>query len=68
MLRTPFCELFDLEAPILQAAIWPATSPELVAAVSDAGALGTIAGIFSTADGLRGRSSASARSPTARSS
>jgi len=51
--RTPFCELFDLDAPILQAAIWPATSPELVAAVSNAGALGTVAGIFSDADGLR---------------
>ena len=52
MLRTPFCELFEIDAPILQAAIWPATSPELVAAVSEAGALGTIAGIFSSADGL----------------
>jgi enoyl-[acyl-carrier protein] reductase II len=52
VLRTPFCELFDIEAPILQAAIWPATSPELVAAVSEAGALGTIAAIFSTREGL----------------
>src|SRR4029453_5318807 len=38
--------------PVLQAAIWPGTSPELVAAVSEAGAIGTIAGIFGTADGL----------------
>jgi enoyl-[acyl-carrier protein] reductase II len=53
VLRTPFCELFDLDAPILQAAIWPATSPELVAAVSNAGALGTVAAIFSDADRLR---------------
>jgi enoyl-[acyl-carrier protein] reductase II len=52
VLRTPFCELFDIEAPILQAAIWPATSPELVAAVSEVGALGTIAAIFSTREGL----------------
>jgi nitronate monooxygenase/enoyl-[acyl-carrier protein] reductase II len=52
VLRTPFCELLDIEAPILQAAIWPATSPELVAAVSEAGAIGTIAGIFSTADSI----------------
>lgn len=52
MLRTRFCELFDIDAPILQAAIWPATSPELVAAVSEAGALGTIAGIFGTRDSL----------------
>jgi enoyl-[acyl-carrier protein] reductase II len=50
--RTPFCELLDIEAPILQAAIWPATSPELVAAVSEAGAIGTIAAIFSTADDI----------------
>jgi enoyl-[acyl-carrier protein] reductase II len=50
--RTPFCELLDIEFPILQAAIWPATSPELVAAVSEAGAIGTIAGIFSSGDGL----------------
>ena len=52
MRRTPFCELLDIEVPILQAAIWPGTSPELVAAVSEAGAIGTIAGIFATADGL----------------
>jgi enoyl-[acyl-carrier protein] reductase II len=52
VLRTPFCELFQIDAPILQAAIWPATSPELVAAVSEAGALGTIAGIFGTRDSL----------------
>ena len=52
MLSTPFSELFEIEAPILQAAIWPATSPELVAAVSAAGALGTVAAIFSSADAL----------------
>ncbi len=53
MLRTRFCELFGIDVPILQAAIWPATSPELVAAVSEAGAIGTVAGIFSSADDLR---------------
>ena len=52
MLRTAFSELFDLEVPVLQAAIWPGTSPELVAAVSEAGALGSVAGVFSSADGL----------------
>ena len=52
MLRTPFCDLLDIEVPILQAAIWPGTSPELVAAVSEAGAAGTIAAIFATADRL----------------
>jgi enoyl-[acyl-carrier protein] reductase II len=53
VLRTRFCELLDIEAPVLQAAIWPATSPELVAAVSEAGALGTVAAIFSTGERLR---------------
>jgi enoyl-[acyl-carrier protein] reductase II len=55
VLRTRFCELFDIEVPVLQAPIWPATSPELVAAVSDAGAIGTVAGVFSSAEGLRGQ-------------
>ena len=45
-LRTRFCELFGIEVPVLQAAIWPATSPELVAAVSGAGGLGSIGAIF----------------------
>jgi enoyl-[acyl-carrier protein] reductase II len=53
MLRTRFCELFGTEAPILQAAIWPATVPGLVAAVSEAGGLGSIGGLFGSADELR---------------
>jgi hypothetical protein len=36
MLHTAFCELFDVRAPVLQAAIWPATSAELGAAVAEA--------------------------------
>lgn len=49
MLRTRFCDLFGIEAPVLQAAIWPATAPELVAAVSEAGGLGSIGAIFASA-------------------
>ncbi len=49
MVETPFCDLFDLEAPILQAAIWPATAPELVAAVANAGAMGSIGAVFGSA-------------------
>ncbi len=52
-LRTRFCELFGIEVPVLQAAIWPATSPELVAAVSGAGGLGSIGAVFESADDLR---------------
>jgi nitronate monooxygenase len=40
MLRTPVCDLLGIEVPIMQAAIWPATAPKLVEAVSEAGSLG----------------------------
>jgi enoyl-[acyl-carrier protein] reductase II len=53
MLRTRFCTLFDIQAPILQAAIWPATTPELVAEVSEAGGLGSIGAVFGSADSVR---------------
>ena len=53
MLHSRFCELFDIDVPILQAAIWPATSPELVAAVSDAGGLGSIGAVFGSAAHVR---------------
>jgi enoyl-[acyl-carrier protein] reductase II len=53
MLRTRFCDLFDIEVPVLQAAIWPGTSAELVAAVSEAGALGSIGAVFEPADRVR---------------
>lgn len=52
MLSTPFCELLGIEIPLLQAAIWPATSPELVAAVGEAGAIGSIGAVFTPADRL----------------
>jgi nitronate monooxygenase/enoyl-[acyl-carrier protein] reductase II len=53
MLRTRFCDLFDAQVPVLQAPIWPATSPELVAAVGEAGAVGSIGAIFTPASELR---------------
>ena len=52
MLRTPFCDLVGLEAPIVQAAIVPATTPALVAAVSNAGGLGTLGAAFRPAAAL----------------
>jgi nitronate monooxygenase/enoyl-[acyl-carrier protein] reductase II len=55
MLRTPLCEEFGIEVPILQAAIWPATSPELVAAVSEAGGLGSIGAVFESAKSVEGQ-------------
>jgi len=55
VIHTHFCELFGIDAPILQAAIWPATTPTLVAAVSEAGGLGSIGGVFEAVDELRGQ-------------
>jgi enoyl-[acyl-carrier protein] reductase II len=54
MLRTPVCEVLGIEVPIMQAAIWPATAPELVAAVSEIGGLGSIGSVFESAESVRG--------------
>ena len=51
MLHTRVCELLGIECPVIQAAMSPYTTPELVAAVSNAGGLGSIgAGMLSPAD------------------
>jgi NAD(P)H-dependent flavin oxidoreductase YrpB (nitropropane dioxygenase family) len=42
-LQTPFCRELGLTAPVVQAPIGSASTPELAAAVSNAGGLGTIA-------------------------
>ncbi len=42
-LRTPLCDLLEIEYPIVQAPIGSATCPELAAAVSNAGGLGQLA-------------------------
>ena len=52
MIRTRLCEVLEIEAPIIQAAIWPATSPELVAAVGEAGAIGSLGAVFGSANGV----------------
>jgi enoyl-[acyl-carrier protein] reductase II len=53
MLRTPLCDMLDMKVPILQAAIWPATAPELVAAVCNAGGLGSIGAVFESAESVQ---------------
>ena len=50
MLRTRFCEMFGIDHPILQAPIWPAATPELAAAVANAGGLGSVPAIYTPAD------------------
>jgi nitronate monooxygenase/enoyl-[acyl-carrier protein] reductase II len=52
MINTPLCELLEIEVPIIQAAIWPATSPELIAAVGEAGAIGSLGAVFGSAEGI----------------
>jgi enoyl-[acyl-carrier protein] reductase II len=42
MLHTPICDLLGIEFPIIQAGMGPFTSAELVAAVSNSGALGSL--------------------------
>ncbi len=53
MLRTELCPLLDIDIPIIQAPIVPGACPELVAAVSDAGAIGSLGAAFRSADELR---------------
>jgi nitronate monooxygenase len=52
-LRTPLCALLGIEHPILQAGMAGAAGPELVAAVSNAGALGILPGLNLPPDRLR---------------
>jgi nitronate monooxygenase/enoyl-[acyl-carrier protein] reductase II len=42
MLRTPLCDLLGIDAPVIQAGMGPFTATELVAAVSNAGGLGSL--------------------------
>ena len=52
-LQTPVCHLLGIQIPIFQAGMSTYTTPELVAAVSNAGGLGIIGGLFRDADELR---------------
>ncbi len=52
-LKTPFCEMFGIEKPIVQAGMGFVARSELAAAVSGAGALGVIGAAFLTVDELR---------------
>jgi enoyl-[acyl-carrier protein] reductase II len=52
-LHTPTCDLLGIDVPVLQAGMSTYTSPELVAAVSNAGGLGIIGGLGRSPDELR---------------
>ena len=53
LLDTPLCELLGIEFPIVQAPMANNAGPELAAAVSRAGALGSVAGATISPDELR---------------
>jgi NAD(P)H-dependent flavin oxidoreductase YrpB (nitropropane dioxygenase family) len=65
-LHTPLCDLIGIEYPIIQAPMagGPAT-PDLVAAVSAAGALGSFGHAYTAPDAMRAEA-ATARARTAR--
>src|SRR5271154_3929253 len=46
MLKTPLCDVFGIELPIILAPMGTCTSAELAAAVSNAGGLGGIGTLF----------------------
>ena len=52
-LQTPLCHVLNINTPIVQAPIGPATNPELTAAVSNAGGLGMLAFLRREADDVR---------------
>jgi NAD(P)H-dependent flavin oxidoreductase YrpB (nitropropane dioxygenase family) len=52
-LQTAVCDLLAIQLPILQAGMSTYTTPELVAAVSNAGGLGIIGGLFREPDEVR---------------
>jgi NAD(P)H-dependent flavin oxidoreductase YrpB (nitropropane dioxygenase family) len=58
MIRTPVCDLLDIEHPIALGGMGSGTSPALVAAVSGAGGLGALGCLYLTADQIGERCSA----------
>jgi NAD(P)H-dependent flavin oxidoreductase YrpB (nitropropane dioxygenase family) len=51
--HTPFCRALGLTAPVVQAPVGGATTPELAAAVSNAGGLGTLALTWTPLESVR---------------
>jgi NAD(P)H-dependent flavin oxidoreductase YrpB (nitropropane dioxygenase family) len=67
MIRTPICDLLDIEYPIALGGMGSATSPALVAAVSRAGGLGALGCHYQTPDQIRERTAAIRRETNRRS-
>jgi NAD(P)H-dependent flavin oxidoreductase YrpB (nitropropane dioxygenase family) len=58
MIRTPICDLLDIEHPVALGGMGSGTSPALVAAVSGAGGLGALGCLYLTPDQIGGRCTA----------
>lgn len=52
-LQTPLCDALGIEHPVVQAPVGSVSTPELAAAVADAGGLGTLAMSWRDADAIR---------------
>src|SRR5262249_5533731 len=53
MLRTPLCDLYGIDVPIILAPMGSCTSAELAAAVSNGGGLGGIGSLFRTTAAIK---------------
>ena len=53
MLKTPLCDLFGIEVPVILAPMGTCTSAELAAAVSNAGGLGGIGTLFRSTSSIK---------------
>ena len=53
MLKTPLCDLFRIEVPIILAPMGTCTSAELAAAVSNEGGLGGVGSLFRTTAAIK---------------
>ena len=60
-IRTPICDLFGIDVPIVQTGMGWVAGPRLVSASSNAGALGILASATMTYDELVGAVAASTR-------
>ena len=61
MLKTRFCELFDIEVPIMLAGMGTVALADLAAAVSEAGGMGTVALAGFTPEGIHNEIAAARR-------
>jgi NAD(P)H-dependent flavin oxidoreductase YrpB (nitropropane dioxygenase family) len=66
MIRTPICDLLDIEHPIALGGMGSASSPAMTAAVSRAGGLGAMGCHYLTPEQIRERGGGR-RKPTSRS-